>query len=311
MLRTMNKIFISTTSFAKYDKEPIRILERKGLNIALNPHGRKLKKEELAHFLDNVIGLIAGTEDLTRDLLSSSRSLKVISRCGVGMDNIDLKAAGELGIKVFNTPDAPTLAVAELTAGLIFAALRRIVEADSSIREGKWEKYIGTLLHGKKIGIIGLGRIGKKVCELLAPFGVEVLSCEPKPDKDFIAKYGIKNMALKDVLSNSDIVTLHLSHQAEQGCLIGREELGIMKGTAFLINTARGSLIDEEALIDSLKNNKISGAAIDVYEKEPYNGPLKELKNVVLTSHMGSYAKEARIEMEKTAVENLIRGLSL
>lgn len=305
----MNKIFISTTSFAKYDKGPIRILEKKGLDVALNPHGRKLKSEEVAHFLCNVIGLIAGTEILNRDVLSSSRSLKVISRCGVGMDNVDLKAAEESGIKVFNTPDAPTLAVAELTIGLIFTLLRRIVEADHSIREGKWQKYMGGLLCDKKVGIIGLGRIGKKVAELLIPFGVEILSCEPNPDKDFMNMHGIKNMPLKDVLLNADIISLHLSHGTKKGYLIGKQEFDLMKRSSFLVNTARGNLIDEQALIESLKDNNIHGAAIDVYEKEPYSGPLKELKNVVLTSHMGSYAKEARIRMETEAVENLIRGL--
>ena len=305
----MNKILISTTSFAKYDKRPIRILEEKGFDVMLNPHGRKLKAEEMAGFLDNVIGLVAGTEILNRDVLSSSRSLKVISRCGVGMDNIDLKAAEESGIKVFNTPDAPTLAVAELTIGLILALLRRIVEADHSIREGKWQKYMGGLLRDKKVGIIGLGRIGKKVAELLIPFGAEILSCEPSPDEDFMNTHGIKNMSLKDVLLNADIISLHLNHGTMKGYLIGKQEFDLMKRNSFLVNTARGNLIDEQALIEALKEDKIQGAAIDVYEKEPYSGPLKELKNAVLTSHMGSYAKEARIKMEMEAVENLIRGL--
>jgi D-3-phosphoglycerate dehydrogenase / 2-oxoglutarate reductase len=306
----MNKIFISTTSFAEYDKSPISILEEKGLKVALNPYGRTLTKEEIAHFLDGVVGLIAGTEVLNKEALSSARSLKVISRCGAGMDSIDLKAAEALGIKVFNTPDAPTLAVAELTIGLIFALLRHLVKADSSIREGKWKKYMGSLLQSKKVGIIGLGRIGKKVAEMLAPFGVEILSCEPKPDKDFINAHGIKNMTLQDILTNSDIVTLHLTRDTgSKGYFIGKREIHLMKKDAFLINTARGNLIDEEALICALKNNKICGAAIDVYEKEPYTGLLRELKNVILTSHMGSYAKEARIKMEREAVDNLIKGL--
>lgn len=309
--QAMDKIFISTSSFAEYDKAPLAILKEKGLKAALNPHGRTLTKEEITHFLDGAIGLIAGTEVLDKDVLFSSRSLKVISRCGTGIDNVDVKAAETLDIKIFNTPDAPTLAVAELTIGLIFALLRRLVEADSGIREGKWKKYMGSLLHNKKVGIIGLGRIGKKVSELLIPFGVEILSCEPNPDKDFINTYRIKNMLLKELLPKADIVTLHLACNKEKRYFLGKEELALMKTSAFLINTARGGLIDEEALIDSLKNNKISGAAIDVYEREPYTGPLRELKNIVLTSHIGSYAKEARIRMEKEAIENLIKGLGL
>jgi D-3-phosphoglycerate dehydrogenase len=305
----MDKIFISTASFGEYDRWPIGALERKGLEARLNPYGRTLNAEETPHFLNGVIGLIAGTEVLDRKVLSSSPLLKVISRCGAGMDNIDLKAAEELGIKVFNTPDAPTLAVAELTITLIFVLLRHVIEADNSIRQGKWKKYMGNLLHNKKAGIIGLGRIGKKVAELLIPFGVEILCCEPNPDEKFINTYSVKNLPLEDVLSNSDIITLHLPPDTGRGYFIGKREIGLMKKSAFLINTARGNLIDEEALIYALKNNKICGAGMDVYEKEPYNGPLKELANVVLTSHMGSYAKESRIEMERQAVENLINGL--
>jgi len=305
----MDKIFVSTASFGKYDTFPIRVLEEKGLEVALNPYGRKLNASDIVVFLDGVIGLIAGTEVLNREVLSYSDSLKVISRCGVGIDNIDLKAAEERGIKVFNTPLAPSLAVAELTIGLIFALTRRIVEADSSIREGKWKKYMGTLLHNKKVGIIGLGRIGKKLTELLLPFEVEILCCDVNPDEDFIKKYRIKNLPLKDLLANSDVITLHLSCKGRIPYIIGKEELGLMKQSAFLINTSRGSVVDEQALIEALKDNKISGAGIDVYEKEPYTGPLKELRNVVLTSHMGSYAKEARIQMEKEASLNLIKGL--
>ena len=305
----MSKIAITTTTFGKYDKAPLNLLEQGNFEIVLNPHGRKLRKDEIIEICKDAIGIISGTELLDADVIGKLHSLQIISRCGVGIDNIDLKVAEELGIKIFNTPDAPTLAVAELTIGLIFALSRHIVEADNSIREGKWKKYMGSLLYNKKVGIVGLGRIGKKVSELLVPFGAEILSCEPNPDKDFVNMHRIKNIPLKELLSNADIVTLHLGCKKEKRCFLGKEELDLMKTSAFLINTARGGLVDEKALIDSLKNNKICGAAIDVYEKEPYTGSLRKLKNVILTSHMGSYAKEARIKMEREAVDNLIKGL--
>lgn len=307
----MNKIFISTSSFGQYDKASIGILEEKGFEVELNSCGRTLTKEEVIHFLDGAIGLIAGTEVLDRDVLSSSPSLKVVSRCGVGIENIDLKAAEELGIKVFNTPDAPTIAVAELTVGLILSILRCMPASDRDMRAGLWEKRMGSLLHGKKVGVIGLGRIGKKVVELIMPFGVEMLCYDLKLDNEFIDKYGIKKMSLRDLLSNSDIVSLHVSSCEKGMYLIGKKEIDFMKNNAYLINTSRGNIIDETALVEALKDHQISGAAVDVYEKEPYQGPLSYLNNVVLTPHIGSYAKEARMEMEKEAVENLIKGLGL
>ncbi|MFC1623864.1 phosphoglycerate dehydrogenase [Candidatus Omnitrophota bacterium] len=307
----MDKIFISTSSFGKYDPAIIDALKGRGLEPFLNPYGRKLSKSEIMQFLGGMRGLIAGTEVLDRDVLHSSRSLKVISRCGVGMENVDSKAAEELGIKIFNTPDAPTVAVAELTVGLILSILRCVPASDRGMRAGLWEKRMGSLLHGKKVGIIGLGRIGKKVVELIMPFGVEILCYDLKLDNEFIDKYGIKNMSLRDLLTNSDIVTLHISSQEKKSPLIGRQEIGFMKKSAYLINASRGNIVDEVALVEALKDRRISGAAIDVYEKEPYQGPLSHLDNIVLTPHIGSYAKEARMEMEKEAVKNLIRGLGL
>ena len=304
------KICVSTSSFGKYDERPIRMMEDKGLEVALNPHARKLDESEISSFLNGAIGLVAGTENLSGKVLSSLPLLKVISRCGVGTDNIDLDTASKLGIKVFNTPDGPTVAVAELTLGLILAVLRHIVKCDMSIRDNEWKKYMGTLLCGKTVGIIGLGRIGKSVAKLLIPFGTKVCCSEPEPDRDFIKEYGIKILSLKELLACSDIVTLHLKFKERQGYFIGKDEIGLMKKNSFLINVARGNLVDENALVEALKNNKIKGAGLDVYEKEPYNGPLKELKNVVLTSHIGSYAEESRVNMEIEAVKNLIKGLN-
>ena len=157
------KVFISTTSFGKTDPTPLEMLKSAGLEVSLNPYGRKLSREEVMELAANSEGLIAGTELLDAEVLGKLRNLKVISRCGVGRDNIDMEATKRQGIKVFNTPDSPTIAVAELTVGLMLALLRHIPRSDRDIHTGKWQKRMGNLLQGKKVGIIGLGRIGQKV----------------------------------------------------------------------------------------------------------------------------------------------------
>ena len=307
----MYKIFISTSSFAKYDSLSLKILESAIMEYQLNPFGRKLSQEECLNFYQDINGLIAGTESLTAELLKSAKKLKVISRCGTGLDNVDLEAAKELGIKVFITPDGPTQAVAELTVGLMFNLLRRISMEDRLIRTGVWEKYMGNLLTGKTLGILGLGRIGRKVVELTVPFSLNYLAWDSSPDQEFAANYKVEFRKLNEILKEADIVTVHLPYSPELKNFISDKQIKLMKKDAFLINAARGGLVDEAALYKALKEKRIAGAAIDVFEQEPYQGPLKELDNVILTPHIGSYAKEARIEMEIQAVKNLLQGLGL
>lgn len=303
------RILISSRSFGKSNPLPIEALKKAGYEVVPNPYGRKLEEHELLELVRDAVGVIAGTEKITENVIKNSGSLKAISRVGIGIDNVDLVAAKKHGVAVYNTPDAPTQAVAELTLALILTLYRRIVEADKKIREGKWEPLMGRLLKGKTVGIIGLGRIGRRVVELVQPFNLNIVAAEPNPDYDFVSEHGIELKPLKDVLKESDIVTLHMPISKETLHMIGKAELSLMKEGAIIINTSRGGLIDEEALTVALKNGLLGGAAIDTFEKEPYNGPLKNLNNVILTPHIGSYAKEARIRMEMEAVENLINGL--
>ena len=302
----MKKVFISTTSFAKDDIRPLELLEKAGLEVYTNPYGRKLTEDEMIGFLSDKDFLIAGTELLTRRVLESARNLKVISRCGVGLDNVDLKAADEACIKVYNTPYGPTISVAELTIGLMLDLLRMVPNMDREIRAGVWKKRMGNLLKGKKVGIVGLGRIGQKVAEILMPFGVEISYYDVNAVKTSL-DYTFK--PLNELLRWADIVTLHCFASEDSRPIIGKEELKNMKKDAWLINTSRGGLVDERSLYASLKEGYLSGAALDVFEKEPYDGPLSELDNIILTPHIGSYAKEARIKMEADAVENLLAGL--
>lgn len=300
----MKKVFIATSSFSQYDNTPIDLLREAGLTVRVNPYGRKLTEDELIRHLSDIEYIIAGTEPLTRSVLETAKRLKVISRCGSGLDNVDINAANRLGIKIFNTPDVVTLAVAELTLGLMLCLLRKIPQLDREFHRGIWQKRMGNLLSGKEVGIVGMGRIGEKVVELLKPFKCEIAYTDPFVEKEIV---GLNRLSLKRLLNWADIISLHVSTSDE---ILGEKELKIMKKGSWLINTSRGKVVNESALYKLLKNNHLSGAALDVFDNEPYNGPLKELDNVIITPHIGSYAKEARIRMEIEAVQNLLIALS-
>jgi len=302
------KIVITTTSFAKFDNQPLQLLNNSGYEAVLNPYGRKLTGDEVVELAADAAGLIAGTESLDRSVLENLPCVRIISRCGVGMDNIDLGAAAELNIKVVNTPFGPTLAVAELAVGLILDLLRKSTRMDREMRACVWKKRMGNLLNGKKVGIIGFGRIGKKTAELLMAFGCK-LSYYDNARIQGYKDLRIEKLGLYDLLRTSDIITIHVSGKYEKP-LLGYRELEMMKEGAWIVNVARGGVVDEKALFSALQDGHLAGAALDVFEKEPYNGPLKKLENIILTPHIGSYAKEARIEMEIQAAKNLIEGLA-
>ncbi|MFP4441574.1 MAG: phosphoglycerate dehydrogenase [Spirochaetia bacterium] len=274
-------------------------------DVIKNPYGRRLTEEEVAQLLKEhqPQGLIAGVEPLTRKALASARELKVISRCGVGMDNVDLEAAEAFGITVRNTPEAPVTSVAELTLGLMLCLLRKITAADSAVRQGGWTRLKGNLLRGKRVGIIGCGRIGSAVAGLTAAFGCINTGYDP-----FIRNPGkIPLTTFEDLISTSDIISLHAPLSPQNRNIIDSKALRRMKDSAVLINTARGALIDEAALVKALKEDRIAGAALDVYAEEPYSGPLADMpEKTVLTCHIASSAVESRAVMEKEAVSNLL-----
>ena len=301
----MNKIAITTTTFGEYDKGPLNLLSRSGFQVIPNPYERKLKKGEVIELCKDAVGIIAGTETLDADIMETLVNLKVVSRCGTGVDNVALVDADRIGIKVYNTPDAPTLAVAELTVGFMINILRKVSQMDKELKMGQWQKRMGNLLREKRVGIKGFGRIGKKVAELLRPFGCEIAYADPFVEDGLL---GLQRMSLKDMLYWADIVTIHVGVHEK---LMGEKEFQCMKEGALIINTSRGGVVDETILYEYLRNGHLSGAALDVFDVEPYTGPLRELVNVILTPHIGSYAKEARVEMERLAVENLLKGLGV
>ena len=302
------KIAITTSSFGKYDSRVLNPLEEKNFEYLLNPYGRKLSAEEVVEVAKGAGGMIAGTEPLNEWVFDRLPLLKVISRCGVGMDNVDLLAAEKQGIKVFITPCGPTLPVAELTVALILDLLRKVPRMDRELRAGTWKKRMGNLLHGKRIGIVGFGRIGQKVAELLLTFGVEINYCDICTVSCSLSCYPQEFDAL---FAWSDIITLHVSAQTENEPIITGRQIQQMKKGAWLVNMARGGIVDEDALYAALKEGHLAGAAVDVFEKEPYNGPLSQLDNVIITPHIGSYALESRVVMEAKSVENMLRGLDL
>jgi D-3-phosphoglycerate dehydrogenase len=250
--------------------------------------------------------MIAGTEPLTESVMSKAKGLKIIVRCGIGMDNVDMITANKLGIQVFNTPDAPTRSVAELTLAHILSLLRRISESDRMIRVGQWKALMGSLLYEQTVGVIGYGRIGKMVSKLLLAFGAKVLvydifTHDKTDDVKFVSK--------QELLKHSDIITLHIPYTIDNHHFIDEDAISLMKSNAIIVNVSRGGLVDDIALHKAILEQQIAGAAFDCFEQEPYNGPLIECDNVQLTAHMGSYAKQSRIQQEVDSCNTLVNEL--
>jgi len=302
----MPKVLVAPSSFGECGSEPTRLLLQHGYQPVVNPFGRKLTASEVIALGKECIGIVAGVEPLTKEVISQLPNLRCISRCGVGLDNVHIDAAQARGIAVHNTPDGPTQAVAELTLGLTLALARRIPLADRNVRAGQWKKETGSLVNGKTIGIVGLGRIGRAVALLFRGLGCKVCAVDPLPDYEWLMEHPVTMVGLERLLSDSDIVCLHLSVSSHCLPVIGEREIGLMKPSALLLNLSRGGVVEEAALFKALKDKRIAGAGLDVFLEEPYAGPLIELDNVILTPHLGSYASEAKLRMEIQAVENLL-----
>ena len=297
-----NRVLIGPSLFAALDPSPMDMLINADFEIIDNPFKRKLTKSELLDLLNsNVTGLIAGLEPLDREVMKKS-NLKVISRCGSGMSNVDLEAAKSLGIRVYSTPHGPTTAVAEMTIGAIISLLRFIPQMNQDMHEYKWNKQIGRQLKDKNVVIIGFGRIGQQVGQLLKSFNADIIAVDPELSGKI---NNIPIIKLEDALKEADIILLHCSGEHT---LLGEHEFGLMKKGVYVINAARGDLINESAFIKAINKGQIAGAWIDTFSQEPYSGPLCQYEQVILTPHIGSYTLECRKQMEMEAVNNLING---
>lgn len=298
-------IYVTLSTFAVFSDEPLDLLKKSGYQFEINDSGKRMTPDEILAKAPDAKVLVAGVEPYERSTLCELASLLAISRCGVGIDSIDKDAAKELDVAILNTPDEPTQAVAELTLTMILALLKRLPKVDKDTHDRLWQRTTGSLLSGKKVGIVGFGRIGRKVGSLLSAFGVEILVFDPycnafEDDVHWCS-------SLDDLFGQSDIVTLHAS--SSDGFLIGEKEVDSMRDGAWLVNLARGNMIDEAALLSALEQNKLSGAALDVYSEEPYKAELCDCDKIIMTPHQSTLTYETRTAMEVKAVRNAIEFL--
>ena len=304
----MPKILITTIPFADKNNLPLELLKSVGAEVTINPIGRKLKEEELVELVGDYDILIAGTEPITSKVLHKAKKLKLISRVGIGLDSVDLAEAKKRGILVSYTPDAPAPAVAELTMGLMLSLLRNIHLSNIEMHRGQWYRYFGRRIPEITIGVIGVGRIGGRVLRRLSSFGTpRTLVNDIFPNHKVAENLKLEWVDKETIIKESDLITLHLPLTENTKNLIAYEDLRKMKKDAIIINTSRGGIVNEFDLHRVLSEGHLSGAAIDVFEKEPYDGELKNIEKCILTSHMGSMSIDCRIKMEIEATEEAVR----
>jgi D-3-phosphoglycerate dehydrogenase len=307
---TAHKVLVTSRSFGAVAPEGARLLEQAGFDVRqVSPEERPLTAEKLIRIaarLDPSV-VICGAEPLTREVLEACPNLRMIMKHGVGIDNIDLEAANERKIVVANAPGTNTEAVADLTVALMLALLRHIVPAVASTRSGGWERYVGHELGALTIGVIGTGRIGLSVIRRLRGFGPKVLAYDVVRCVESASQFGFEYVGLEDLLQRTDIVSLHVPLMAATRAMIGHRQLDLMKPTAWLVNLARGELVDEEALSDALRSGRLAGAAVDVYAVEPpQSSPLLRLDNVLGTPHVAAYTHEAMERMDRVCAQTII-----
>jgi D-3-phosphoglycerate dehydrogenase len=305
------RVLATPTSFARYDKNLSLELERTVKKVVYNTKGKPLSAEQLLPIIGDIDGMIAGLDEINREVIEKGKNLRVIARYGVGVDRVDLQAAKKAGIYVTNTPGANSLSVAELTVGLAIALARSIPYANNETKLGRWPRLDGVALCRKVFGLIGLGSIGCEVAFLLKPFNCQIIAYKRHPDYDFAQKHGIQFVALDELLAESDFVSLHLPVTPDTEKMVNKSFLSKMKKGSFLINTSRGELIDEKALLDSLTSGHLRGAALDVFLKEPpdANDLLLALPQVVVTPHMGAGTDLAANEMGRMSMSDCLAVL--
>ena len=274
----------------------------------INRSGRRMAEGDLCQALDGASGVIAGTEPFSQMVINACPRLRIISRVGTGIDSIDSEAAQARGIRIFTTPEPPVQAVAEHTLALLLSILKGIPQRNEMMRKGEEALQAGTLLAGKTIGIVGFGRIGMKVAAMLKSLGCRILAYDPFTGGT--DQGGVEFLvSLEDLVAEADILTLHASARPGGQPILDGHILSRCRRGMVVLNTARGSLIDEAALVHALEEGTVAAAGLDVFPTEPYTGPLLRFPQVIATPHVASNTIETRREMEMGAVENLIAGL--
>ena len=287
-------------------------LETEGVEIITVSVRERLSEDELFPIIGTFDGVICGDDEFTHRVMAEARRLKVISKWGTGIDSIDTLAAAELGIQIYNTPNAFTDAVADTTLGYILCFARQIPWMDQDIRQGFWKKPNTVSLAECRLGVIGVGNIGKAVVRRAKAFGMTLLGTDVTDiPKEFVEETGLVLLPLNELLKTSDFVTLHCDLNPTSFHLIGHNELAVMRSSAYLINTSRGSVVDEKALVQALQNRIIAGVALDVFEVEPLpsTSPLRLMENCLFAPHNANSSFVARKRVHESTIENLLKGL--
>jgi D-3-phosphoglycerate dehydrogenase len=305
------RVLVTPTSFGINDASLRTRLEDEVGEVIYNPFGRPLSAAELAQLLPGCQGYIAGLDAITRLALDHADQLRVIARYGVGVDGVDLEAARAKGIVVTNTPGANSASVAELAVGLMLALVRNLAIAARATQAGEWPRLRGTLLEGKTIGLVGFGAIGKRVARLLQGFVCRVIAHDPYPDLAYASQAGVRLVPLPELLRHSDVISLHCPLLPETRGLVNAAFLAQMKPGAYLVNTARGELVDEPALVEALQRGQLRGAALDVFTRQPPEAghPLLALPQVIGTPHLGSQTDSATNAMGWDALSDCLAVL--
>lgn len=306
----MARLLITTVPFAAHNSFPLELLDSVDVEYEINAIGRRLKEDELVGMVAETEILIAGTEPITAKVMDAAPSLKLISRVGIGMDNVDLLAARTRGIAVSYTPEAPAPAVAELTFGLMLSLLRHTHVANLGMHRGEWDRHMGRRISEVTIGIIGTGRIGSRVLRRIPVFGTpRTLVNDLNPRNNLVPESKLEWVSKETIYREADVISLHIPMTKNTYNMISIEQLRQMKPDALLINTSRGGIINESDLYEVMSEGHLGGAAIDVFQDEPYEGPLGEIDRCLLTSHMGSMSVDCRSRMEIEATEEAVRYL--
>jgi len=305
------RLLVTPTSYGKND--PLLKTELEALvgEVIYNPTSKPLTSAEVASLLPGIDGYIAGLDGIDASALSKADRLKVICRYGVGVDNVDLGAARERGIIVTNTPGANSSSVAELALGLILALARQIPEAVEAVRQGKWPRYAGISIEGKTVGILGLGAIGKQLARRLAGFDCRVMAYDPFADPEFARNNQVELGTIEAVVEQADFLSLHLPLLPETRGLVNASFLNRMKKGSFLVNTSRGEVVDESALLQALQNGHLKGAGLDAFTVEPPDpgNPLLHLPQVIATPHLGAQTDGATSNMGWFAMRDCLAVL--
>lgn len=305
------KILITPKSFSNAKQKAMELLNQFDFEIIENTTGKTYNEEQMKELCSDIDGIIVGIDPMGENVLRNAKKLKAISKYGAGLDNVDLKTAEDLGIKVDRALATNATSVAELAVGMFFNLSRNIIPSAISVKNNGWSRIIGQELTGKTVGIVGLGAIGREVARMSYGIGMNIIAYDPYfKDETFIAQYKITISEIEDLFSNCDYVSLHLPLTEETENIINSKTLSMMKKSAYIVNTSRGGLIDEDALYDALSKGIIAGAAADVFSTEPAGEhKLLTLENFILTAHIGAFTKEATEKMVIQSTKNLIRML--